>query len=233
MTERDKIAARIRALLAKTVENGCTEDEAVAAAEKAAEMLARYNLTVDEVQMRESPFTRHTESHRDWTADRLWKVAAAIADLTGARYWTSARGVWPVEINFFGFEHEVDVAKYLFAICSRAMDGQVDRLDFAYRMLRTEVRRRKIIPFIDGMADRLHQRITALKPPQPTGRGLIVLRNALITAAMADAGIKTKSSATRRSRDLDEAYIDGLNAGDRVSLNRGIRGTSAVHGFLT
>jgi hypothetical protein len=31
MTEREKIAARIRALLAKTVENGCTEDEAIAA----------------------------------------------------------------------------------------------------------------------------------------------------------------------------------------------------------
>ncbi|MFN3584870.1 hypothetical protein [Phenylobacterium sp.] len=32
MTEREKIAAKIRALRAKTVENGCTEAEALAAA---------------------------------------------------------------------------------------------------------------------------------------------------------------------------------------------------------
>ena len=40
-------------------------------------------------------------------------------------------------------------------------------------------------PFLDGMADRLHERILALRPPAPTGTGLVVLRGALIDAAMA------------------------------------------------
>ena len=44
MNERSKIAARIRALLAKTVENGCTEAEALSAAAKVAELLDRHDL---------------------------------------------------------------------------------------------------------------------------------------------------------------------------------------------
>ena len=51
MGDRDAILARIRALLAKTVANGCTEAEAVAAAELAAKLLAKHNLTLDEAEL--------------------------------------------------------------------------------------------------------------------------------------------------------------------------------------
>lgn len=224
--ERQKIAARIRALLAKTVENGCTEDEAIAAAQKAAEMLARYNLTVDEVKLRESPFSRHRERHDDEVGDRLWKIADAIGELTGARFWTSRAGE-PVEINFFGFEHEVDVAKYLLEICARAMRGEYRRLSNDLRLL-TPVRRRwKLMAFLDGMADTLARRIKALIEPTSTGTGLIVLRDQLIDAALKDAGINLDSRKMRRSRDFERTYRDGQRAGERVSLNRGVNGGSA------
>lgn len=62
---RERIAAIIRALLEKTVANGCTEDEAIAAAAKAAEMLAKHNLTVDEVELRANPFARERQSFED------------------------------------------------------------------------------------------------------------------------------------------------------------------------
>lgn len=223
MTERDKIAARIRALLAKTVANGCTEDEAIAAAAKAAEMLTRYNLTIDEVQLRESPFARHTERHEDAVGDRLWKVAAAIAHLTGSRSWTSAAGVFPIQIDFFGFDHEVAVSKYLLEICARAMRQALDRANRKLATLTPVRRRRKIIPYLDGMADSLARRIRELKPPEPTGTGIIVLRDELIDAAMKDAGIVLHDKRTRASRDDDSNYRHGWRAGERVPLNQGIR----------
>lgn len=220
MNEREKIAARIRALLAKTVANGCTEDEAIAAAAKAAEMLARYNLTVDEVKLRESPFARHSERHDDEVGYRLWKVADAIAYLTGARYWTSRIGE-PVSIDFFGFEHEVQVASYLLEICARAMRQEHKRLKKLFALLVPAARRRKILPFLDGMADSLHRRIRALKEPTPTGKGLIVLRDQLIDQAMPT---KTEKRGMRGSRDFEKEYGDGWQAGERVSLNRGLGG---------
>jgi hypothetical protein len=231
MTEREKIAARIRALLQKTVENGCTEDEAIAAAAKAAEMLERYNLSVDEVEMRASPFARHNETHDDAVGQRLWKVASAIADLTGARYWVGRAGMAP-EITFFGFEHEVEVAKYLLHICARAMRDHEGRLNRELGLLTLAVRRRRIAPFLDGMADRLYQRIRALIPPKATGTGLVVLHDALVTQAMEDAGINLSDQRSRSSRSLEAGYLDGIAAAERVALNQGLSRSGDARALL-
>jgi hypothetical protein len=58
-----------------------------------------------------------------------------------------------------------------------------------------------------------------MKPPPLTGKGLVVLRDALIKAAMPVALLE---KGGRPSRDADEAYLDGLNAADRVALNPGL-----------
>jgi hypothetical protein len=81
-----------------------------------------------------------------------------------------------------------------------------------------------ILPFLDGMADRLRERIRALKPPAPTGKGLVVLRGALIDAALADEGIEMRDGRGRASRDLEGSYVDGRLAADRVALNRAVNG---------
>lgn len=231
MTEREKIAARIRALLQKTVDNGCTEDEAVAAAAKAAELLQRYNLTVDEVEMRASPFSRHTEQHSDPVGERLWKVAAAIGELTGARFWTSPVGA-PVEITFFGFDHEVQIARYLLEICTRAMRNEAAKLERTVALLVESARRRRILPFLDGMADRLARRIRDLVPPQPTGTGIMVLHRELIDAALKAEGVALENRKTRNSRDLEPSYLEGQLAADRVSLNKGLSGSQAARALL-
>lgn len=226
--EQDRIAAIVRALRQKTVANGCTEDEAVAAAAKLAEILAKYNMTVDEAELRASPFARHRELHEDAVGERLWKPATAIAELTGAQFWTSAAGVFPVQVNFFGFAHEVDVARYLIEICARAMRTEARRQNAAYGLLVPAARRRKVNPFLDGMADRLHERILALKPPPVVGTGLIVLRGALIKAEMALIGINLRDKRTRPSMDADSTYLDGRRAAERVALNRGLTGGPAA-----
>lgn len=232
MTEREKIAARIRALRAKTVENGCTEDEAVAAAAKVAELLARYNMTVEEADLRESPFDRVTEPQPDdLVGQRLWKVADAIAHLSGARYWASRPGE-ASSITFFGFSHEVEVSGYLLDICGRAMRDAEGRLNRQWALLVVTARRRKIIPFIDGMADRLAERIRRLKPLTPPGTGLVVLRDALIEAALKDEGLEITSRSMAASRSLDEEYLHGRIAADRVALNAGVAG-GQTHKALT
>jgi hypothetical protein len=78
------------------------------------------------------------------------------------------------------------------------------------------------------MADSLRRRIRALKEPAPTGKGLIVLRNELIDAALAEMGLKFNKRAMRGSRDFENTYRDGQRAGDRVSLNRGVGGPGSA-----
>jgi hypothetical protein len=232
MNEREKIAAIIRALRAKTVENGCTEDEAIAAAAKIVELLARYNLTVDEVEMRASPFKKHKEVHYDPVGERVWKPAVAIAKLTGCTTWKSGPGVHPAEIYFFGFEHEVEIAKYLLEVCAGAMRREQDKILVNYRRLAPAMQRRRVAPFLDGMADRLYRRILELIPPTPTGTGLVVLRNALLAKALKDTGVALKKTNARPSLDYDPAYGAGRRAADKVALNPALGGSGAIRALL-
>lgn len=223
MTDREKIAAKIRALRAKTVENGCTEDEAVAAARKVAEMLATYNMTLEEAEMRASPFQKHRQVIDDPVGERLWKIGEAISFLTGAVFWTTPAGAAP-EVNFFGFNHEVDAARYLMNICERAMRDEAARQLRGWSLLVPARKRRKLAGFLDGMADRLARRIRQQKPPAPTGTGLVVLHRELVMAGLADTGTKLDRRQMRGSWDMGDEYLAGLMAGDRVALNRGVRG---------
>lgn len=224
MTDRrERIAALIRALREKTTANGCTEGEAISAAEKLAQLLADNDMTLDEADMRASPFERHREVHDDWVGERLWKIAQGIATMTGVRYWSNRPGEAP-SVDFFGFAHEVDVARYLLEVCRGAMNREHSRIvaeQFGGWMSSSARQRRAVLPFLDGMADRLRERLIELKPPTPTGTGLVVLRGALIDAAMP---IKTTTRDQRASRDFEPGYMDGRAAGDRVSLNAGLRG---------
>lgn len=221
-TEREKIAARVRALRAMTVENGCTEDEAISAAEMLAKLLAKYNLTVEEAELRANPFAKATVSEADeMVGFRLWKVADGIAHLVGTKYYTGLRG--ELKINFFGLDHEVEISTYLLEICAGAMRREHRRLKAESRLLRPEFARRRIVPHLDGMADRLRQRLRAMKPEAPTGKGLVVLKADLIRQAMKEAKIEIEDREFTSSRDFEKSYRDGLAAADRVSLNPGLR----------
>lgn len=222
--KRKAIAARIRALLSKTVANGCTEDEAIAAAEKVAELLALYDLSMDEVELRASPFSRSEQDHDpDDVGDRFWVVANAISELTGTKSWVSRAGVRPVRHSFFGLAHEVEIATYLLDICSRAVQTECSRAAGEWAVFRRAIRRSRRIAFLDGMCDRLAFRIRALRPPTPKGTGLVVLRKELIVEEMKRQGLRFDAANSRCSRDFDPSYQKGVAAADRVALDPGVK----------
>lgn len=226
---REALLARLRALAAMTVENGCTEAEALVAAEKLAKLLADHNVTMDEAEVRATPFDRHVETNPGEVGERLWKVARGIAVLTDTRWWTSGPGVHPVEIGFFGFDHEVAVAKYLLEVCAGAMRRAEREMHASLALLRPARRTLRIRPFLDGMADRLGERIAAMKPPRPAGRGLVVLRKQLVDAEAAKIGLEIKTRAALGSRTHEDDYRAGRRAADQVALNRGVsEGANAV-----
>ncbi|TAJ39849.1 MAG: DUF2786 domain-containing protein, partial [Reyranella sp.] len=64
MSDLDSLLKRLQALRAKTVENGCTEGEALAAAEKVAELLDRHDLSLSDLEIRAAPCERRVyETH--------------------------------------------------------------------------------------------------------------------------------------------------------------------------
>lgn len=110
-TELQKVKRRIRALSARTMENGCTEAEAFAAMEKISELLSTFNLTMTEVELRaEKCVTGTVETAKTKTG--LFYAWSGIRELCGVRVWRSTYRsgyVW----NFFGLESDVEMAVYL------------------------------------------------------------------------------------------------------------------------
>jgi Protein of unknown function (DUF2786) len=116
---RDEIVARIQKLMAVTCERGATEAEAVTAAAKAAELLAAHNLSMSELDVRESQHETVTQQYSRVRAHKVTDVCFAISKLTDTIVWTAGGG-----IAYFGTKIDCEVAHYLTALCRNAMDAE-------------------------------------------------------------------------------------------------------------
>ena len=83
----DKLKLRIQALRAKTIDNGCTEDEALSAAAKVAELLDRYDLSLSDIDIRAAPCERRV--YETWRKKRipLDDCIGAVAHFCDCRVW--------------------------------------------------------------------------------------------------------------------------------------------------
>lgn len=228
-----KVVARIRALLDKTEEHGCTEGEAISAAEKAAEMMAKHGLTEEQVRARAEQAdsfrkAKTTYSKDDEILDRIWVVAVAIAKLTNTRYWRADSGT---AVVFFGFDGDVEIATYLLAIVKRAMTDETRT--YVREILALVVgsrKRRRTGAFMDGMRDRLFDRIWEIaESRRKKGTGIVVLTMALIDAEIDRLGIQLSmgDGGPRSLRGLRD-YDAGQEAADKIGLNDGVRGPEAT-----
>src|SRR5258707_15566160 len=83
----DSLKTRIQGLRSKTMENGCTEAEALSAAAKVAELLDRYDLSLTDVEIREAPCER-----REFEPPRKKRIPlddciGAVANFSDCRAW--------------------------------------------------------------------------------------------------------------------------------------------------
>ena len=227
---RDSALEKIRALLRKTVENGATEAEAMAAAAKAEELIAKYDVETTELDIQESSFAETKSGFNRDDYHFFVVVSNAIALFTETRYWTEVRNSIPDKGVFFGLAHDVEIAEYFLAICMGAMQREVERYAKTEAAFFPQRKERMIRSFKEGMANRLGKRFVMMASSRKkAGTGLIVLKDALIEEEIAKSGSEFKDESLRY-RDKDAAAFNrGSAAGDRVSLNQGLGGNSSAN----
>ncbi len=232
--ELDKVAARIRALLDKTVANGCTEGEAISAALKAAEMLSRHDLTMAEVKARGDGFKESVHPHRDMLDQHLWKVADAIAELCQVRTWSIGTGRNSEGLNFFGMAGDVEIATYLLGIVERSMRDSRDAFDRSQALFRKSVRRARVEDFVDAMSSRLRERIFEIawtrRREAPDGVAEAKLR--IIDDEREANGVTLRDIRSAAPRDLGKGYAEGRAAADGVALNAAVSGDGRPSGII-
>lgn len=229
--ERAKVKARIKALAEKTVSNGCTEAEAMSAAEMVGRLLEQYALSMDEIDIREE---RCLQVAIPYGGKRVRPIAyclPAIARFCDCKFWTHSEEHTYV---FYGLEPDTELAQYLFHVVEASMrSGLADFKNNHPELSGTDLRSASR-SFQLGMADRLGERLDAMLRKREasvaakasTGTALVVAKRRIVDDAFANTGIKLVSAGGGGGYYGDKgAFHSGREAGNGVNLNRPVNGS--------
>jgi hypothetical protein len=238
----DKVLARIQALRAKTVDRGCTEEEAIAAARKVAELLDRHGLQLSEVELRSQAcegFGVVTGRRRMGPIDTCIPAVAMFCD---CRVWGEKAQDGELRYVFFGLPADVAGARYLYELVVRAFETETATFKRGelYAEHDSGDRRSATISFQTGLADGIARKLRALRQERDaamrtaTGRDLIPLKEGVIEDELAKLGLhfKVKDGPGRRYV-LKDAYAAGHEAGERFEHRPGIAGDGDGQGSST
>ena len=223
---KDRIRRIIAALRAKTEENGCSEEEAMAAAEKLGQLLREHDMTLDEagIGLEAKHASKRIVRAPDEYAD---SVVVGISRLCDLIVWRSNNN----EYSLFGTEPDLEVALYLYEVISYAMDD-----DWSKFMEEHGYSVKKRASFRMGFAHRVNDRLRELKRERDaakaamakTGTNLVVVKDQLVKSEFDKLGIKLRAGRAKSNAADGHAYGQGQAAGSRVNLNNAIGGPSSA-----
>jgi hypothetical protein len=232
MTEkRQDLLAKIKALLSKTIEAGCTESEAMAALQKARAMMDVYDVSDEELQLtKEEKATVRIFEERDPHGVKRG-LAYAVHKFTGTEGWTYRE---EPKSAICGLPADVEFAEWLLSTLAAFVKRKyVDQaLTFAAGNTNKD-RQTAMRDFIRGCTARISERLIELaEPPKQqtaNARALIVTKQAAIDACLKAEGINLGRSRTSTFSIKDSAaYEAGKAAGERASFGRPVTGKAGV-----
>lgn len=229
--QQEDIARRVRALLNKTVANGCTEAEALAAAQAARRIMDQHRLTQSDVQIEAEPIDDIWIDRP--TAQKLAAVdlcCAAISKYCGTKSWYEYKGgkrMWRV----IGLKADTAMAKYLYEMLATTIARETAVFRITLRNNDYPANTRQLTQsFSVGMAHRISRRLREMADAAnatavtSTGTALVVVKDHTVSAAFDALGIKLSGSLGGPKARSAGAYTAGRAAGDRVNLSRPVAG---------
>jgi hypothetical protein len=228
----ERLVQRIQGLRAKTVAQGCTEQEALAAAEKVAELLDRYGLSLGELEFRAQPCEGigiQTNRRRIAPIDECIPAIAAFFD---CRVWAERAEAAPLRYIFFGLRGDVTAARYLYEMVERAFATETDafRASAIYFEMAGE-RRTATNSFQTGLARGISDKLHAMRAAREatmrggSGRDLVPAKAAMVDEEMEKLGLSLGfRTLGRGKRVLTDAFAAGEAAGRRFEYAPAIAG---------
>jgi hypothetical protein len=226
----DRLVQRIRALRAKTVEQGCTEQEALAAAEKVAELLDRHGLSLSELDLRRQSCEGigvETDRKRRGPIDDCMGTIAAFFD---CRVWCETSEDATLRYIFFGLPADVQAAVYLHDLIVLAFATETAAFQAAefYRSTHSSRRRSATNSFQVGLARGIIRKLDTLRRARDVaggstnGRALVPIKESIIDEEMDRLGLSFRRRNAVRRMVLPAAFSAGQEAGERFEYRPGI-----------
>lgn len=230
----EDIKAKILALMSKTLENGCTEAEAMLASKKVQEMLNKYQLSLSDIKIKESKCITGEYDTQLRAAAPTQHCLYGIGKFTDTKVWMHTHnklisGHDRIFYKFFGLEHDVLIAEYITKLCDWAIiyDGEDFKSSETYSLTPKNKRAKVLLDFRIAMAQRIGQKLLDMKAAQDRqnasdGRSLVVVKGAVVTEEFAKLRLRLKDAKMGHQFSNAAAYAAGTAAGDRLNINPGV-----------
>lgn len=238
--KRRKLRETIAALSARTTDRGCTEAEALAAAEKAAELLSKHgvedaaDLAFEELAI---------DIGRRTVVDSLWANVARFCHCTS---WLRSSRDRSFDFVYFGRWEDVLVAEYLHGLLDRHIQGAAKafKASAAYKRRRSDRTRREAVKaFQEGIVMALKEKLWAIqwrRFPKVEGANhytLVLSPLKPVEDAMNRRADLTFSAPLKPVKGATKGFDDerghGHRAGRDIEIHAGLSGSSnQVAGLL-
>ncbi|MBM3643798.1 MAG: hypothetical protein FJX02_05580 [Alphaproteobacteria bacterium] len=225
----DALHARLRTLRARTVANGCTEAEALAAAAKLAELLDRHDLALSDVELETGRCIEGRHEPRGRRKLPLEACVPAIAAFCDCQAWRTRGADGRPAFVFFGLPADVEAALVLAELVEAALRGGLGRYKTEPGRTRLPHRDRHVAyaSFMLGMAEAIAARLDALKRGRESARNgagqqIVLLKASLVERELALLGIRFHTVGGSGRAVLADAFQAGEKAG--TSFRPGERG---------
>lgn len=217
-----KLTGRLQALRAKTVANGCTEEEALSAAAKVAELLDRHDLTLSDLEMRAEPCIQVAVTAHKKQRQAMAACVGAIADFCDCKVWREKDAGGVIRHVFFGLPASAEMARTLHDIIDAAMQAAWADYRAGQRFIRHGQDEKSA--FLVGMAVSVADKLHALKARREdatrgaTGRDLVVVRHAIVEEAFAKLDLTFRQGGGSGKAYDPGAFEAGQAAGRGVAV---------------
>lgn len=222
-----RVIERIRGLRAKTVDQGCTEEEALSAADKVAELLDRYGLSLGEIDLRGQACEGMAIDSDRKRSGPLDDVTPSVAQFCDCRSWSEQTPGGTIRSVFFGLPADVEAARYLYERVVAALDTETAafRKDDLYRSLAGGGRQKATSSFQLGLVRGIGTKLRARKAERDaktfatSGRDLVPIKASVVEDELAKLGMSFTVKASNRSRMvLTGAFEAGQVASGRFEI---------------
>lgn len=218
----DDMIARVQALRARTVERGCTEQEALAAAEKVAELLDRHGLSLSDLEIRNQACEAIIVETSRKRAGALDDCVPTIAAFFDTRVWGETGEQGLSRYVFFGLPADVQAARYLYELVERTFETEGAGFRASATYLDTPAKRRRTATnsFQHGLAHGITDKLMTLRETREnalrtsSGRDLVTVKADVVDEEMAALGLRLHTRAhSGRRRMLRDVYDQGRQTG--------------------
>jgi hypothetical protein len=237
---RKSLLDKVKALLSKTLDNGCTEQEASSALIKAQAMMDAYEITEQDLELtkQEKAILRGIGYHDPHEIKR--NLCMGVSKFTNTKCFLHVerkenryRASKTYEIKFIGLPADIDFAVWLTDTLSYFIQGELAQY-LANNPFASGTRRHLINGFVMGCAARITERLKALAsaphvaPSGDTRNALAVVQQAAIAEFMDEHGLHFGKTVRRTRQGSYEASQAGRAAGDRASFGRPVGSGGAL-----